>query len=45
MKLVLLDTAALASNDLSLDVFQQFGEVDCYDSTTPELVAERIGTA
>lgn len=45
MKLVLLDTAALASNDLSLDVFQQFGEVDCYDRTPPELVAERIGTA
>ena len=45
MKLVLLDTAALASNDLSLDVFQQFGEVDCYDRTPPELAAEPIGTA
>lgn len=45
MKLVLLDTKAVASDDISMDCFKKYGEVDIYDRTPDNLVAERIGDA
>ena len=36
MKIVVLDGKALAANDLSYDVFRQFGEVTVYQNTKNE---------
>lgn len=42
MKIVILEGHAVNPGDLSWDVFKQFGDVEVYDRTPPELVAERI---
>ncbi|MBR5965002.1 MAG: D-2-hydroxyacid dehydrogenase [Treponema sp.] len=45
MKLVILDGHALNPGDLSYDVFKEFGTLEYYDRTPPELVVERIKDA
>lgn len=46
MKTVILDWATMTSDgDISEDVFSEFGEIECYPFTPPELVAERIADA
>lgn len=44
-KIVVLDTVALAQNDLNLDIIKQFGDVEMYYRTEKEKVIERIGNA
>ncbi len=44
MKITILDTSTLG-DDLSLDLFDEFGEVEKYNRTTPEQVSERIETS
>lgn len=44
MKLVMLDTRSLG-NDVHLDIFNKFGEVDIYYSTEPHEVVDRIKDA
>ncbi len=41
MKLVVTDGATLSGGGVSLDIFSQFGEVQIYDLTAPEQLAER----
>ncbi|MDE5946797.1 MAG: D-2-hydroxyacid dehydrogenase [Oscillospiraceae bacterium] len=44
MKIVILDWKTMTwNNELSSDVFKKFGDVECYDFTSPELAAGRIG--
>ena len=44
MKIVILDWKTMTcGNELSPECFEKFGEVECYDFTSPELTAERIG--
>ena len=45
MKLVVTDGATLSGGGVSLDIFSQFGEVQIYDLTAPEQLAERVGDA
>lgn len=45
MKLVILDGHALNPGDLSYDVFRQFGTLEIFDRTPPELVLQRIKDA
>lgn len=46
MKIVILDWSTMCrENDLSPDVFRQFGDVVCYPLTAPEETAERISHA
>jgi glycerate dehydrogenase len=46
MKTVILDWATMtATDDISSDSFNEFGEIECYPLTPPELVAERIADA
>lgn len=45
MKLVILDGHALNPGDLSYDVFKEFGSLEYYDRTPPELVVDRIKDA
>ena len=45
MKLVILDGHALNPGDLSYDIFRQFGALEIFERTPPELVLERIGDA
>lgn len=45
MKLVILDGYTANPGDLTWDMFREFGELDVYDKTPPELLIERIGTA
>lgn len=44
MKITILDTSTLG-DDLSLDLFDEFGKVEKYDRTTPEQISERIETS
>ena len=44
MKISILDAATLGE-DLSLSLFEQYGEVTVYGSTTPEQVEERLADA
>ena len=45
MKLVVTDGATLSGGGVSLDIFSQFGEVQIYDLTAPEQLAERVSDA
>ena len=45
MKLVILDGHALNPGDLSYDIFRQFGTLEIFERTPPELVLQRIGNA
>lgn len=46
MKIVILDWETMcASNDLSPEIFEQFGEIFVYPLTSPEDAASRIGNA
>ncbi len=45
MKLVILDGHTLNPGDLDYSVFENFGELTCYDITPRELTKERIGDA
>ena len=45
MKLVVTDGATLSGGGVSLDIFSQFGEVQIYDLTAPEQLAERVRDA
>lgn len=46
MKIVILDWSTMCrEDDLSAEIFRQFGEVSCYPLTSPEDTAERIGDA
>lgn len=45
MNIVILDGHALNPGDLSYDVFKEFGSLDYYDRTPPELVVDRIKDA
>lgn len=46
MKIVILDWSTMcAADDLSPDVFREFGDVDVYPLTSPEDVVSRIGNA
>ena len=44
MKIVVLDRSSVGE-DVSVEAIKQFGEVDFYNSTPDELVAERIADA
>ncbi len=44
MKIAILDWKTMTwGNELSPECFKKFGEVKCWDFTSPELTAERIG--
>lgn len=44
MKITILDWKTMTwGNELSPECFEKFGEVKCWDFTSPELTAERIG--
>lgn len=45
MNLVILDGHALNPGDLSYDIFRQFGTLEIFDRTPPELVLQRIKNA
>ncbi len=45
MKIVVLDSHAVLSGDMTLDRLKEFGTVVNYDRTPPELTASRIGDA
>lgn len=45
MRIVITDGATVVDENISLDIFDQFGEVITYDLTPPELLAERIRDA
>ncbi len=46
MKTAILDWSTMCrENDLSPEIFRQFGSVSCYPLTSPEDAAERIGDA
>ncbi len=45
MKIVVLDAHAVLSEDMNLDRLKEFGELEIYDRTPPELTAQRIGDA
>lgn len=42
MKIVITDKKTLTNNDISLDVFDKYGEVTAYDITPNDMAAERI---
>lgn len=45
MKLVVTDAATVTGGDISLDFLKKYGEVEIFELTSPELVAERIKDA
>ena len=45
MKTVITDAVTVSANDLDLTVFEEFGELVCYDITYPDELAERIKDA
>lgn len=45
MRIVVLDGATAAGNDLSFDALRQFGELEVYDYTEPELIVSRAENA
>ena len=45
MKLVVTDAATVTGGDISLDFLKKYGEVEIFELTPPELVAERIKDA
>ena len=45
MKIVITDAATVTGGDISLDCFNEFGEVVIYDLTTEEQIIERIKDA
>ena len=45
MKIVLTDAKTVTNGDLDLSVFQQFGDVVCYDTTAYEETAQRLRDA
>ncbi|MBE7091906.1 MAG: D-2-hydroxyacid dehydrogenase [Clostridiales bacterium] len=45
MKIVITDASTVTNGDISLKVFEQFGEVAIYDVTEPDQVAQRIKDA
>ncbi len=45
MKIVVLDSHAVLSGDMTLDMLNEFGTVVNYDRTPPELTVSRIGDA
>lgn len=45
MRIVITDGATVTDDAISLDIFNEFGEVTAYDLTPPERLAERIRDA
>ncbi len=45
MKIVFTDSATVTSGEISLDILNQFGDVEIYDLTKTEQVADRIKNA
>lgn len=45
MKIVITDASTVTNGDISLKVFEQFGEVRIFDVTEPNQVAERVKDA
>ena len=45
MRLVVLDSYAVAADDLSFDPFASLAQLSVYPRTAPEEIAERIGNA
>ncbi len=45
MKIAILDWTTVTSGDIPADVFEQFGEVKCFELCSNELAAEQIGDA
>ena len=45
MKIVITDASTVTNGDISLEVFKQFGEVEIFDVTEPDQVAQRVKDA
>ncbi len=45
MKICILDWTTVTSGDISPSIFEQFGEVQCFELCSNELAAEQIGDA
>lgn len=45
MKIAILDWTTVTSGDIPADIFEQFGEVKCFELCSNELAAEQIGDA
>ncbi len=45
MKICILDWTTVTSGDISSHIFEQFGDVECFELCSNELAAEQIGNA
>ena len=45
MKIVILDAQTVSRGDVDLEIYRQYGDLEIYQLTTPELTAERIKDA
>lgn len=45
MKICILDWSTVSSNDISCDIFKQFGEINCFELCNNESVENKIGDA
>ncbi len=45
MKIVITDASTVTNGDIDLKVFEQFGEVEIFDVTEPDMVASRVKDA